>query len=122
MIHECLKAVAGEQYKASDSYKDDIDVKVGEIEKKKTTRTCPNCATEMPKQKHVCISQACRVNLKAAESRLIGEDILGIALIELVQHPSTFKETEVVLTVEDLPELEEVVTKVATPRKEAKVE
>lgn len=43
---------------------------------------------------------------------LTGEDILGTSPIEQVQHPSTFK--EVILTVEDLPLLEAVVTKVAT--------
>lgn len=82
MIHECLKGVVAEQYKSNDDYTDDIEKKVSEIEKRKMTRTCPNWNTEMPKQKRVCINQACRVNLKSAESKLSGEDILGTALLE----------------------------------------
>lgn len=101
---------------------DGIDVKVGEIEKKKTTRTCPNCATEMPKQKRVCINQACRVNLKAAENKLTGEDILGTALVEPVQRSHSFKENEVFLTVEDFPESAPVAPKLTTSEGQAKVE
>lgn len=125
LIHECLKEVVAEQYKSTDnSYMDDIDKKVDEIEKKKTTRTCPNCATEMPKQKRICINQDCRVNLKAAESRLTGEDILGTALVDPVFRARSFKENEVIFTVDDIPtsSAEDVVSKVTTTCKDKTVE
>ena len=113
-----------EQYSSNGAYTDDIDKKVGEIEKRKTTRTCPNCNTEMPRQKRVCINQACRVNLKAAESKLSGEDILGTALLEPVHQVNpSFKEHEVVLTVRDDSDvLASVVSEMSTVFEDVKVE
>ena len=113
-----------EQYTSNDAYTDDIDKKVGEIEKRKTTRTCTNCNTEMPRQKRVCRNQACKVNLQAAESKLSGKDILGTALLEPVRQVNhSFKEHEVVLTVrDDSDELASVVSEMSTVFEDVKVE
>ncbi|XP_032219712.1 uncharacterized protein LOC116602974 [Nematostella vectensis] len=49
LLQKCLEQVFKEQNARGDGgCTDDIDEKVKEIEKKKTTRICPNCHTEMP--------------------------------------------------------------------------
>lgn len=113
-----------EQLKSTSGFTDDIDKKVSEIEKKKTTRTCRNCSNEMPRQKRVCINQACRVKLKAAENKLSGEDILGTALLEPVRQGNhSFKEHEVVLTVGDASdEVASIVSEMSAVCEDVKVE
>ena len=83
MIHECLKDVVSEQMVAENAlWKDYVDFKVTEINMRKNSRVCPNCEMVMPKTKRKCINKECRVDLKAAEIKLTGKDILGTALVE----------------------------------------
>jgi len=84
------------------SLNDDVDAKVKEINLRENSRICPNCATVMPKTKGKCINTECRVDLKAAERKLTGEDILGTALVEPVRkYHYRFKENKVVMSVDD---------------------
>ena len=102
MIHDCLKEVVTEQMIESGLSKDDVDLKVKEINLRENSRVCPNCATVMPKTKRKYVNKECRVDLKAAERKLTGEDILGTALVEPVKkYHYRFKENEVVMNVED---------------------
>ena len=82
--------------------RDDVDAKVKEISLRENSRVCPHCATVMPKTKRKCINKECRVDLKAAERKLTGEDILGTALVEPVKkYHYRFRENEVVMKVDD---------------------
>ena len=81
---------------------DDVHVKVKEINPRENSQVCLNCATVMPKAKRKCINTECRVDLKAAERKLTGEDILGIAIVEPVRkYHYRFKENKVVMNVDD---------------------
>ena len=89
--------------KEDGTFSNDIEAKVEEMERKKSTRTCPNCHTEMPKQKRKCVNPECRVDLKAAEEKLTGEDILGTALVApLKQYNYRCKENEIVIDANDV--------------------
>ena len=91
-----------EQMVEDGSLNDDVDAKVKEINLRENSRVCPNCATVMSKTKRKCITTECRVDLKAAERKLTGEDILGTALVEPVRkYHYRFKENEVVMNVDD---------------------
>lgn len=82
-----------------------MDVQVKEIQLRENSRVCPNCSTVMSKQKRKCVNKECRVDLKAAEKKLTGEDILGTALVEpLRQYNYKFREHEVVMRVEKCTE------------------
>jgi len=85
MIQECLKDVVSEQITEGGTFKDDVDLRVEEINIRENSRVCPNCKTVMPKQKRKCVNKESRVDLKAAERKLIGEDVLGTALVEPVK-------------------------------------
>ncbi len=81
---------------------DDIDARVQEMAKKATTRICPNCETEMPKSKRKCVNPMCRVDLKAAEQELAGEDVLGTALVAPPRkYNFRFRENEVVIALNE---------------------
>lgn len=81
---------------------DDIDARVEELQKKANTRICPNCKTEMAKTKRKCVNPTCRVDLKAAEQELSGEDILGTALVTPPRcYNYRFKENEVVIALDE---------------------
>ena len=103
MIHECLKDVVSEQMVAENGlWKDDVDFKVTEINMRKNSCVCPNCEMVMPKTKRKCINKECRVDLKAAEIKLTGKDILGTALVEPTKkYQYRFRENEVVMAVEN---------------------
>ena len=102
MIHDCLKDVVSEQMVESGLWKDDVDLRVNEINLSENSRVCPNCETVMPKTKRKCVNKECRVDLKAAETKLTGEDILGTALVEPTKkYHYRFKENEVVMAVGD---------------------
>lgn len=89
MIHDCLKDIVSEQMEQK------------EVTLRENSRVCPNCATVMPKTKRKCINTECRVDLKAVERKLTGEDILGTALVEPVRkYHYRFKENEVVMNVD----------------------
>ena len=85
MIQECLKDVVSEQMAEGEAFKDDVDLRVEEINIRENSRVCPNCKTVMPKQKRKCVNKECRVDLSAAERKLTGEDVLGTALVEPVK-------------------------------------
>lgn len=112
MIQECLKDVVSEQMTEGGRFKDDVDLRVEEINIRENSRVCPNCKTVLPKQKRKCVNKECRVDLKAAERKLTGEDVLGMALLEPVKkYLYRFKENEVVMSVGDFdvqPELKKV--------------
>ena len=83
-------------------WKDYVDFKVTEINMRKNSRVCPNCEMVMPKTKRKCINKECRVDLKAAEIKLTGKDILGTALVEPTKkYQYRFRENEVVMAVEN---------------------
>ena len=71
-----MREVVLEQNIDSESCEDDVDVRVKEIQLRENSRVCPNCSTVMSKQKRKCVNKECRVDLKAAEKKLTGEDIL----------------------------------------------
>ena len=76
LIQQCLEEVVAQQRRSSEGkLVDDIDERVEEMAKKANTRICPNCHTEMPKTKRKCTNITCRVDLKAAEQELSGEDV-----------------------------------------------
>ena len=57
MIQECLKDVVSEQMTEGGTFKDDVDLRVEEINIRENSRVCPNCKTVMPKQKRKCVNK-----------------------------------------------------------------
>ena len=101
--------------KEDGTFSDDIEAKVEEMERKKSTRTCPNCHTEMPKQKRKCVNPESRVDLKAAVEKLTREDILETVLVDpLKQYNYRCKEKEIVIDANEI-EGEQCLTQVCSP-------
>lgn len=118
-----MREVVLEQNIDSESCEDDVDVRVKEIQLRENSRVCPNCSTVMSKQKRKCVNKECRVDLKAAEKKLTGEDILGTALVEpLRQYNYKFREHEVVMRVEKCTEDQAIHQEINTVHEEVIVE
>ena len=62
MIHEFLKDIVSEQMSEGGAFKDDVDLRVEEINIRENSRMCPNCKTVMPRHKWKCINKECRVD------------------------------------------------------------
>ena len=123
MIHDYLKEVVSEQKIEIGLCEDDVDVRVQEILQRENSRVCPNCGTTMAKQKRKCVNKDCRVDLKAAERKLTGEDILGSALVEPLKHYNyRFRENEVVIRVQDGTEEQAINQEIKTVHEDALVE
>lgn len=73
LIHEILKDLLKEQTKTPGGWKDDVDLRVEEIEAKKGRRVCPVCQTVMERSRRKC--------RESAEKEVQGTDILGTALV-----------------------------------------
>ncbi len=98
----CLKEVARQHKKVDNTWMDDIDERVSSIEAQIGKRVCPMCGTMMDKKKRKCVNAGCRVDLKQAEERLNGTDVLGTALVAPVRKfTHRFKETTVGFTIEE---------------------
>lgn len=116
LLYSCMKEVREQQQVHEGSVIDDeVDQRVSDICKKENCRICPNCSTVMPKSKRKCINMDCRVDLKAAEKQLSGEDILGTALFApLRQHNYRYKEDQLVMEVQNVNGKEVIVEKIVS--------
>ncbi|KAJ7369562.1 hypothetical protein OS493_038057 [Desmophyllum pertusum] len=85
IIHEILQRFGKEQTTSDDSWANDIDLTVAEMQSKEGIRLCPVCITSMPKAKRKCINQECRVSLKIAKKQANGTAVLGPASIAPVR-------------------------------------
>ena len=101
MIQTCLKELAQQHKKVGSSWSDEIDERVSSIEAHIAKRVCPVSSTIMDGRKRKCVNADCRVDLKQAEERLNGTDVLGTALLAPVRKfAHQFKETNVGFTIE----------------------
>ena len=97
----CMKEIVREQTLRDNCWKDGVDEKVEKIQEHLGKRVCPVCGSIMDRKKRKCVNEECRVDLKKAEDRVSGSDVLGTALVAPVRkYNYNIKETTVGFTVE----------------------
>ncbi|KAJ7387792.1 hypothetical protein OS493_001136 [Desmophyllum pertusum] len=76
IIREILQRFGKEQTTSDDSWANDIDLTVAEMQSKEGIRLCPVCITSMPKARRKFMNQECRVSLKIDKKQANGTAVL----------------------------------------------